>query len=398
MSIEFLAKPRARQSEHSAALLQRRKVFFLVDSLESGGTERQAVMLATRLPVSKYDVTLGCLRATGPLKEEAEASFLPIVEFYPSRGIDSLGGMRQLLRLAWLLRRGRFDIVHCHDLWSNLMGVPAAHLAGVSVIISSQRDLSHLPWYKTKRRHILRYIQRRSNAILTNAKSIRDQLVSRDQLPSQKVHIVHNGVDLDGFDPSLRSSRVFPVGDKGKRIVLVGNMHSDVKGHPWLIQAAAVVLKEFPDTKFILVGDGARRRGFESQVRAVRLEKSFAFVGRSNDVPSILAECDIAVLPSCAEGLPNAILEYLAAGLPTIATSVGGNTEVINDGVTGVLIPPEDSNALSNALLRLLRDSGLSATLAAAGQNYVRRNFSVQRLVDGIDSLYTELLAEKSAQ
>src|SRR2546430_17166435 len=129
-----------------------RRVFFLVDSLNLGGTETQAVELALRLDPARYRVTLGCLRETGPLLEKLQGSKVSLLEFYPKGGLDSVGGVYQLLRLAAFLRRGRFDVVHTHDLWSNLMGVLAARLAGVPVIISSRRDLAHLEWYQTKRR------------------------------------------------------------------------------------------------------------------------------------------------------------------------------------------------------------------------------------------------------
>src|SRR6266513_3876713 len=120
-----------------------RKVFHLVDSLEVGGTETQAVELALRLPKAEYDVTLGCMRAQGPLLDRLRGTNVVVEEFYPKGGIDSPGGIYQLLRLTAFLRRGKFEVVHTHDLWSNLMGVPAARLAGVPAIISSQRDLSH---------------------------------------------------------------------------------------------------------------------------------------------------------------------------------------------------------------------------------------------------------------
>ena len=110
-----------------------------------------------------------------------------------------------------------------------------------------------------------------------------------------------------------------------KLVVLVGNMHTDVKGHPWLIEAAPAVLKEFPHTRFVFAGDGEARPAFEQQAAKLGVQTNFMFLGRRNDIPDVLASCDIAVLPSRAEGLPNAVLEYMAAGLPTIASRVGGN-------------------------------------------------------------------------
>jgi glycosyltransferase involved in cell wall biosynthesis len=125
------------------------------------------------------------------------------------------------------------------------------------------------------------------------------------------------------------------------------------------------------------------------------LQRNFAFLGRRDDIPDVLASCDIAVLPSRAEGLPNAVLEYMAAGLPTIASRVGGNAELIEDGVTGVLVPREDAAALSRAMLRLLRDPDLSLRISTNGRRLAMENYSFERLVREVSGLYSELLAAR---
>ncbi len=385
-----------RSVQASAA---RRKVFFLLDSLNVGGTETQAVELAIRLDPARYEVTLGCLRVRGPLLEKLAESPVSTREFYPKGGFDSISGVYQLLRLAVFLRSGGFQIVHTHDLWSNLMGVPAAVIARVPVIISSRRDLAHFDWYQTRRRVWLRRIQNLSAVILTNADAIRDALIADDHFASQKVRVIRNGVDTERFD-ALDRDRTWLIPDTSgeKWIGLVGNMHSDVKGHPWLIAAAPEILSEFPNTRFVLIGDGEHRKDFERQVAELGLGQSFSFLGRRDDVPRILACCDIAVLPSKAEGLPNAVLEYLAAGLPTVASRVGGNAEIIEDGETGLLIPPQDSAALSAAVLRLMRDPDLAAGLGEKGREFVASHFSFSRLVENVNQLYTELLHSRGVE
>jgi glycosyltransferase involved in cell wall biosynthesis len=371
----------------------RRRVFYLVDSLNIGGTETQAVELALRIPEAGYDVTLGCLQARGPLLERLQGTQVVLREFYPKGGMDSPAGLYQLLRLSWFLKRKNFDIVHTHDLWSNLLGVPAARLAGVRAIVSSRRDLAHFDWYQGKRRTWLRRIQNLGGAVLANATPIRDALIAEDGFAPEKVRVIHNGVDIKQFQKSgCDRDQMFPGAGDGSLIALVGNMHTDVKGHPWLIAAAPAVVQEFPASRFVLVGDGEQRSRFEAQVASLGLEQNFLFLGRRADIPKILGCCDIAVLPSRAEGLPNAMLEYMAAGLPVIASRVGGNAELIDDGVTGLLVPPEDSSALSAALLKLLRDPGMAQRIAQAGHEFAVRNFSFERLVREVDELYSELL------
>jgi glycosyltransferase involved in cell wall biosynthesis len=340
---------------------------------------------------------MGVIRAQGPLLQRLQGSPVQVQEFYPRGGLDSPAGVYQLLRMAAFLRRERIDVVHAHDLWSNLMGVPAARLAGVPVIISSQRDLSHFEWYSGFRRVCLRRIQNLSSAVLANATPIRDSLLSEGVFAPEKIRVIHNGVDTERFRRARRNrERLFPTAGSGKLVVLVGNMHSDVKGHPWLIAAAPAIVQEFPETRFVLAGDGEARGEFERQVAELGLQNNFLFLGRRSDIPDVLASCDIGVLPSKAEGLPNAILEYMAAGLPVVASRVGGNSELIQDGVTGLLVPAQDSEALAKALLTLLRSSELCQRVAENGRRTATQDFSYERLIQEVDSLYTELLQRSS--
>ena len=389
----------ARQISAASVSLSRRKVFFLLDSLNVGGTETQAVELARRLDPARYDVTLGCLLARGPLLEKLTGSAVGLREFHPKGGFDSPGGIYQVLRLALFLRRGGFQIVHTHDLYANLLGICAALLARVPVIISSQRDLAHLDLYRTRRRVWLRRLQNLSTIVLTNANAVRDAVVAENHIAASKIRVIYNGVDLERFSGKTRDrSWLVENADREKWVVLVGNMHSDVKGHPCLIAGARAVVREFPSIRFVLAGDGEQRQNFEEQVARLGLQNHFLFLGRRDDVPRLLACCDIAVLPSRAEGLPNAVLEYLAAGLPTVASQVGGNAEIIQDGKTGLLVPPENPSALSDALLRLLRDPDFAMSLGNHGREYVISEFSFQRMIENTDQLYTELLRQRGIE
>lgn len=401
----LVAEPALPGAEHAHARASharrsdRRKVFFLLDSLNIGGTEVQAVELATRLNPELYDVTLGCLSARGPLLDRLKGSSVSIREFYPKGGFDSVHGGYQMFRLALFLRRGGFQIMHAHDLYANLLGIPAAVIARIPVIISSQRDMGHLDLYKSRRRIWLRRLQKLSTVVLTNANAVREAVLTEDHFAVEKVRVIHNGVDLERFARrSQDRSWLAPNGNHERWIVLVGNMHGDVKGHRVLIAAAQTVVREFPEVKFLFAGDGEQKKAFEEQTERLGITRHFLFLGRRDDVPRILACCDIGVLPSKAEGLPNAVLEYLAAGLPTIASSVGGNVEIIEDGKTGLLVPPEDCSRLAAAILQLLRNPVLAADLGKNGQNLVAAEFSFRRLIEKTDQLYTELLEARGVE
>ncbi len=380
-------------TEPSPASGERRRVFFLVDSFEIGGTETQAVELALRLDPSRYAVTLGCLKMRGPLLTKLEGSTVSVMEWNAGGGVNSPRGIYQILRLARFLRRRRFDVVHAHDLWSNLFAIPAARLARVPVTISSRRDLAHLAWYTPRRRKFLRHLQSLSSAVLVNSVQIRDQLIHEDGFRPEIIRVVHNGIDIDRFNrPAATRGRLFPRLGNCTLIVSTGNMHTDVKGHPTLIAAARRICGKFPQIKFILIGDGKKRAEFESKVSELGLQPNFLFLGSRENVSEILACCDIAVLPSQAEGFSNALLEYMATGLPTVATDVGGNPQVIENGVNGLLVKPGDPAALADAISSLLENPNFASQLGVAARDRVRRHFDFAQLTSNVDALYTELL------
>ena len=159
--------------------------------------------------------------------------------------------------------------------------------------------------------------------------------------------------------------------------------------------AAPVIVREFPQTRFVFAGDGEQRKEFERQVEELGLRRKFLFLGRRDEIPGILACCHVAVLPSKAEGLPNAVLEYLAAGLPTIASKVGGNAEIIEDGVTGLLIPPRDPVALAAAVSRLLTDPDFGTALGRAGREMILSRFSMAQAVRRTELFYQDLFERR---
>src|SRR5262245_42868715 len=289
----------------------RRRVLFLVDSFMIGGTETQAVELARRLNPARYEVTLGCLRKEGPLLSRLDGTRVRVQEFSLGKGIDSPSGFLGVLRLARFLRREHIQIMHAHDLWSNLVGMAAAKLTRVPVTITSQRDLSHDAWYGTYRRRVLRYLQSHSSIVLTNAKAIRDGLIEKDGLPANNVCVIYNGVDIDAFRAVSRNREWLFPGSAGRKLVaMVGNMNSDVKGHPVLIAAAGEIVRLHPEVQLLLIGDGPKRADYEALVETAGVRQYFQFLGRRADFEQILAACHFAVWTHLAALLPYSVTEY----------------------------------------------------------------------------------------
>ena len=214
----------------------------------------------------------------------------------------------------------------------------------------------------------------------------------RDSFAAERIHVVYNGIDTEKFmQVSPDRERLFPgISANHKLIIMVSNMHTAMKGHGDLIEAAQTVRVTCPEARIILAGDGEMRQFFEDQVKAAGLREMFVFLGHRSDIPALLACCDIGVLASRSEGLPNAVLEYMAAGLPVVATAVGGVPEIIEDEVNGLLIPPENPAALAAAILRLLKDERLCKTLGKAARERTLSQFNFASVIANLRQLYKD--------
>jgi glycosyltransferase involved in cell wall biosynthesis/serine acetyltransferase len=372
------------------------RVFHMANSLETGGSEHQMVEIACRQKARGQEITVGCLSRKGPLLDVLAQAGIGVSEFNPEGRLVGLAGIRQIIRLIAFLRRHRVDVFQSHDLYSTLLGVPAAWLARVPVIISSRRDLASWWWYTRRNRRILRHVQNFSSRIIANSQAVEDFLVREDGFDRRQIRVVRNGVDFKRFaNASGDREKLFPnLGREDRLIAVVANMNVKSKGHSDLIAAGQEICQEFPGAKFLCIGDGIERRELERTVEELRLHNHFLFLGRRDDVPNILACCDLFVLPSWAEGLPNSVLEAMAAGVPVVATRVGGIPEIIADGVGGLLVPAQDSRALAAAIAQLLRDPQRAQRFAEVAQKRARTEFSYERLLAALDRLYRESFPE----
>jgi L-malate glycosyltransferase len=388
---------RKQESEIENSSVLPRRIFLMVESFNMGGSEHQMVELARRINSSRYQVTVGCIRAEGPLLGALQAAAIPVVEFR-STGMLKPKGIYQLFRLALFLRKNRFHVVQTYDLYSTLIGVPASRLARTPVVISSRRDLASWWWYTPRNRRILRHIQNLSSFVVGNSVAVRDFLVKEDGFDPAKIRVILNGIDADSYVRGRENrGALFPsFNEEDKLIAVVANMNVPTKGHQDLVEAAKKVCALFPRVRFILIGDGCERSNIERKISDLGLQECFCFLGRRSDVPELLSCCDLSVLPSWAEGLPNAVIESLAAGLPVVATRVGGIPEIIEDGESGLLVPPHNPNCLAEAILRILNDPEFARLLGRAARDRVQRVFSFERLLRETANLYEEGLARKA--
>jgi glycosyltransferase involved in cell wall biosynthesis len=206
------------------------------------------------------------------------------------------------------------------------------------------------------------------------------------------VSLVYNGVDLDRYDhqePCCTLHEEYGM-EPGAQVVGVVARLEPEKGHPTLLEAWPAVLRACPSTYLLIVGEGSRRDALEAQARELRIAHRVVFTGRRDDIPAVTAALDVAVLPSYREAQGLTILEAMALSRPVVASNVGGIPEMVEDGVTGLLVPPRDAPALATAITRLLRDHPLADTLAKAGHDLVHDRFCIQLMVNAIESIYDD--------
>jgi glycosyltransferase involved in cell wall biosynthesis len=198
----------------------------------------------------------------------------------------------------------------------------------------------------------------------------------------------------NGLDPAPFARP--PRGPAGHQVIMVANLRPE-KGHDVLIDAAPEVLREFPDARFDVVGGGSERASLVARAGALGVAHAFAFVGHTDDVPARLARSDLFVLPSRSEAFPNALLEAMAAGLPSVACGVGGVLELVEHGRTGLLVPPGNPRELAEALKGLMRDPARAASLGEAARAVVETRYSFDRMVAAFEAMYLERLAARRA-
>jgi glycosyltransferase involved in cell wall biosynthesis len=240
------------------------------------------------------------------------------------------------------------------------------------------------------RRH-LRDLTPDMDQLIAVSKAIEHKLVDEERVAAP-VRLIYNGVDLSRYDrqePCCTLPEEYGM-EAGSQIVGVVARLEPEKGHPTLLEAWPQVLRAVPDVYLLIVGEGSRREALEAQARELRVAHRVVFTGRRDDVPAVTAALDVAVLSSYREAQGLSILEAMALSRPVVASDVGGIPEMITDGVTGLLVPPRDPDALASAITRLLRDHPYADTMGRAGHDMVHDRFCIELMVGAVQEIYDE--------
>jgi len=349
-------------------------IAIFVDRFIPGGTQRQLIELLRRIDRHRFGVHPVCFHADGPWTGRV-AELGDAITSFPIHGFRRPDTGRQLLRFARWCRRNRIAVLHSWEIYSNVFGLPGAALAGVPLRIGSRRGLGGPPAV----RRLQRLACRTAHRMVANSRAAAEQLTAQG-IPAHRIDVVPNGIDLTLFPeryvwrPARRITTVACLRE-GKRI--------DV-----LIAAAPRVLARHPGVEIQIVGDGPCREQLVALARAAGVLPHVKFMGHRDDVPAILTASDLFVLPSASEASPNVVLEAMAAGLPVVASKVGGIPELVADGVTGRLVPPSHPDALAAAILEVLDHPNRGAAFGQAGRMRIAREYSFDRMVAQFEALY----------
>jgi glycosyltransferase involved in cell wall biosynthesis len=358
-------------------------IALFVDRFDTGGTQRQMIALLERLNRRQFRIFPVCFHSTGVWFDRVARVDEPVAVF-PIEGFRRAGTARQLFAFARWCRAKQIAVLHTWDLYSNIFGLPGAALASVPVRIGSRRGLIEAPALQ----RVQRIAYTTAHRVVANSQAAEKRL-RFEGVPPHKIEVIHNGVDPAAFAPREYSQRP-------RRIAIVACLREE-KRIDVLIAAAPRVLARYPDAEFWVVGDGTCRDQLMSLARTAGVFPRFRFFGHREDVPALLAEADLFVLPSRSEAFPNAVTEAMAAGLPVVATDVGGIPELVVDGLTGRLVPPGDAVALGRALLDMLDEPTRAAECGRAGRHRIEQKYSMDRMVDRFATLYLSELAARRA-
>jgi glycosyltransferase involved in cell wall biosynthesis len=325
----------------------------------------------------------------GPFLEDFRASGLPIQE-YPITGLGRPSSLRGQIRFLRDLRRERVEIVHTYGFYANMFATLPAKLAG-AVMIASIRDQGDI-WSPAQRR-AQRWMAKLADVVVVNAEAVRQILIAEGYDP-RRITVIRNGLDLAPFQgrpPAGRLRRELGLPARGPLIGALCRL-TEVKGVEHFLEAAVLLSRRYPDARFLIAGDGYHRAALERYAVELGLAGRVIFTGMRKDVPAFLSEVQVSVLPSRSEALSNTLLESMAAGAAVVATRVGGNPEVVEDGVTGILVPPREPEALAAAIARLIDTPSLAQAMGRAGRHRVAEHFTLDRVANETESLYLRLL------
>jgi L-malate glycosyltransferase len=359
-----------------------KNVLQFIGSFHQGGSERQAVQLTRLLHEDKtHNIFAATLNKEGVLLGEVEKIGLPEIPEFKLASFYDANFVRQLKLCARFIKQNNIEIVHTHDFYTNIFGITAARLAKVNVKIASKRETGGM------RSGLQKLIEKRifkmADKIVANSESVKQYLIG-ESISAAKINVIYNGLDLQRLTSKITDRKKIceeiglPDAENIKFITLVANLRHAVKNQPMFLRVAEKVLRKFPETHFVIAGEGEFKTDLERLANELKITENTHFIGRCRIVPELLSISFACVLTSFNEGFSNSILEYMAAGKPVVATNVGGASEAIIENKTGFLVASGDAQTMAKRLIELLGQSEKAKKFGEKGKQIVEGKFSLK--------------------
>ena len=347
--------------------------------------------------IGRYRILMACLNSDGPLRRDLDCLDLGEIPEYKLTAFYNFRSLRQVRRFTSHLKKQRIGILHTHDFYTNVFGMCAAAMARVPVRIAARRESSTMR--SSGRRALERISYRAATRVLANCEEVRCQLISEGVSP-KRIEVIYNGVHAERTchprpvnRSEIAASFGLPTDSKRLFISIVANLRLAAKDHGTFLRAARGVSASAPQATFVVAGEGELMTSMRLLAEELGIAGQTFFLGRCDRVTELLSITDVAVLSSLYEGFANAVLEYMAAGCPVVATDVGGVREAVVDGKTGYLVEAGDHEAMARQILRLLDTPQQAQEMGMLGQQIVKQKFSSETQVKAIIGLYEDLLA-----
>ena len=345
-----------------------------------GGQEKR--ILAER----GHSVHIAC-RARASIKIEAERLGIDTVTVPMRRLYD----IQSVLRLTGFLNKNRFDVVNTHSGVDSWIGGIASRVSKVPVLARTRH--LNIPL----KRNLLNFVHYLPDVYITCGNNMRSNLVSNCGFPADKVVSIPTGVGPEFFDVKKNVEAKLKYGLLPDSIVItnVGVLRS-VKGHEITLRSAKAVLKVIPNAKYLIVGNGPRKEALMKFTNELGIAEHVVFTGFAENIPEIYSFSDIAVLSSLSEGLPQSLLQAMAAGIPVVATRVGGVPEVVIHEKTGLLVESGDHEGLAKGIIRILRNPDDAGKMSRDARELILKEHTIDKMIDKIEGLYKKLLLQKA--
>lgn len=355
------------------------KVLYCIDTLRPGGTETQLAGLVRRLDPTVVEAHVCTLTPDTPDTLPLDCPWLRL----PYRGLGHPQTLWALRHLVRYLRQHEIDIIQTFFQDPTVLGGFAGRLAQVPVRLASFRDLGF--WRTPKQNFLMRRAYPCFTGFLANSEGVRQCFSKTDGLDQNRITVIPNGIDTADFSYSEEDSDPLVVS-------LVGNLNRKVKRTDLFLTAAAKVHAAGYRARWQIIGDGCLRPELEQLASELGLAESVSWLGRVPRVADVLGQTSIGVNCSDSEGFSNAVLEYMLCGCAVVATDVGGNREAVEQGKSGILVPPKDAEALARGIIDLMANEPQRKRLTQAARDTARRRFDWSRCVDAHQAYYIQVL------